>query len=150
MTMNFRNNFARLANALTNEGKKDSAIKVLDKCMEVMPESSVPYNFFMLPVAEAYYRAGAIDKANKIVKRMTILYEQDLVYFFAFTGEMATEIKTSKEQAMAVMNRLAMISNLYKQDSIANKAKEIFNKYYSVYSEAQTGTQNNNPYTKKK
>ena len=46
MTMNFRNNFARLATQLVNEGKKMLLLKVLDKCMEVMPESSVPYNYF--------------------------------------------------------------------------------------------------------
>ena len=64
MTMNLRNNFARLADQLISEGQKEKAIKALDKCMQVMPEKIIPYNFFMLPVAEAYYKAGETEKAN--------------------------------------------------------------------------------------
>ena len=47
MTMNFRNNFARLAMALIDEGKRDSAVKVLDRCLEIMPDETVPYNVFV-------------------------------------------------------------------------------------------------------
>jgi hypothetical protein len=134
MTMNFRNNFARLADALTLEGKKDSAIKVLDKCIEVMPEKSVHYNYFMLPVAEAYYKANAIAKANKITKRLIELYEENLVYFFAFTGSDAAEVNDKKEQALGIMNRIAFVTNSYKQDTLSKYAKNIFDKYYGDYS----------------
>ena len=133
MTMNFRNNFARLASQLINEGKKDAAIKVLDKCMEVMPESSVPYNYFILPVAEAYYRAGDTIKAGKIAKRLNILYEQHLRYYFAFTGNDAINLEPEKEQALTVVNRIAYFANMYKQDDISKKAKEIFDTYYALY-----------------
>ena len=78
MTMNFRNNFIRLANTLEAEGKKDSAIKALDKCMQVMPEASVPYDYFMLLIAESYYNAGATAKANKIMKRLLVLLNKTL------------------------------------------------------------------------
>jgi hypothetical protein len=66
MIMNFRNNFARLANNLIIQGKKDSAIAVCDRCIKVMPEKTIPYDYFILPIAETYYKAGKIDKANKI------------------------------------------------------------------------------------
>ncbi len=148
MTMNFRNNFARLASALINEGKKDSAIKVLDKCLEVMPEASVPFNYFILPVAEAYYSAGAIGKANKLINRLLALYEQNLKYFFAFKGDMAKEIVDKKEQALAIMNRISYIANVYKQTPIANKAKVIFEKYYRMYSKG--GATMQNPYKRRK
>ena len=140
MTMNFRNNFARLASALANEGKKDSAIKVLDKCMEVFPESSIPYNWFIVPVAEAYYLAGDTTKANKIVTRMTDLYEQNLIYFFAFKGKMATEIKDRKEQSLAIMNRLSILATTYKQTAVAKRPKELFEKYYQLYMQAEAAT----------
>ncbi|NTW34326.1 MAG: hypothetical protein HGB12_17190, partial [Bacteroidetes bacterium] len=129
MTMNFRNNFARLASSLIDEGKKDKAIKVLDRSMEVIPEVSVPYNYFILPIAETYYKAGAIDKANKITKRLTDLYEQNLKYFFAFDISFEKKIKDRKEQALAIMNRIAMITANYKQTALAKRAKEIFEKY---------------------
>lgn len=141
MTMNFRNNFARLANALILEGKKDSAIKVLDKCMEVMPEKTVHFNYFVLPVAESYYKADAIEKANKITKRLIDLYEENLIYFFAFTGSKAAEVKDRKEQALGIMNRIAIVTNNYKQDALSKHAKDIFDKYYGVYSTEAKETQ---------
>ena len=148
MTMNFRNNFARLANALTLEGKKDSAIKALDKCMDVIPEKTIPFNYFILPVAEAYYKADAIEKANKIIKRLIDLYEENLVYFFAFTGSKAAEVKDKKEQALGIMNRIAFITNNYKQDALSKHAKDIFDEYYGDYSTEAKETQS--PLKKKK
>ncbi|HPD96457.1 MAG TPA: DUF2723 domain-containing protein [Tenuifilaceae bacterium] len=62
---NYRSIFARLANGLIDEGKKDSAITAMDKCMEIIPENTVPLNYFALPLIEGYYRAGEIDKAVK-------------------------------------------------------------------------------------
>ena len=51
MTTNFRINFSRLAEELMNENKRDSAIKVLDKCLEVMPDKTIP-GYFMTKIAE--------------------------------------------------------------------------------------------------
>ena len=64
MTMNFRNNFARLADALLQEGKRDSAIAALDRCVEVMPDANVPYNIFMIRIIENYYKAANFLKNN--------------------------------------------------------------------------------------
>ncbi|MFM7903559.1 MAG: hypothetical protein ACKPAD_16435 [Bacteroidota bacterium] len=55
MTMNLRNNFGRLAEALLQEGKRDSAMNVLDKCIKEMPDNTVPYNIMMIRIAEMYY-----------------------------------------------------------------------------------------------
>jgi len=148
MTMNFRNIFARLANELILEGKKDSAIKVLDKCLAVMPESSVPFNYFIMPIAEAYFQAGATAKANKIISRLTDLYQQNLVYLFAFTGNMAVEVNEQKEMALRIMNRIEMVTNEFKQDALSKKAKDIFDKYYSIYSE--NAKENQGPMKKKR
>jgi len=129
MTMNMRNNFVRLANALEAEGKKDSAVKVLDRCMEVMPESSVPYDYFVLLIAESYYNAGATAKANKIMARLITLFEQDIVYFRAFSGDMAKEIESKKSQALRIMGATGYVAELYKQDSLSKKANAIYEKY---------------------
>lgn len=64
MTMNFRNNFARLSSSLLEEGKRDSALAVLDKCQEVMPDATVPYNLFMLRIIDMYYRISVTPKTG--------------------------------------------------------------------------------------
>ena len=46
MVMNFRNNFARLAEALISNGKTDSALIALDKCVKEMPNTTAPFNIY--------------------------------------------------------------------------------------------------------
>ncbi|MCD4745969.1 MAG: DUF2723 domain-containing protein, partial [Bacteroidales bacterium] len=133
MTMNLRNNFYRLANALIQEGRKDSAVKVLDKCMEVMPDKSIPFNYFVLPIAEAYYEVGEIDKANKIVERLIDIFDQDLGYYFSFTGKKAKQLDSDKQQSLALLQRLSQVTLQYDQADIAKKSGDIFDMYYNMY-----------------
>ena len=58
MCTNYRDNFARVARKLIEEGKKDKAKEVLDRCMELMPKHKVPYNFFTTYIADAYFKLG--------------------------------------------------------------------------------------------
>ncbi len=106
-----KNEEAHIANNLgmlyLSEGKKDSAIAVLNKCVEVMPDSTVPYNYFMTKIAELYYRAAGdfnqqdtvgfsdiekannkelIGKANAIAERIADIYQDNLRYYISLKG----------------------------------------------------------------
>ena len=58
MCCNFRYMFATLSSALLEEGKKDSCKAVLDKCLSAYPNDKSPYNYFLIPIAESYYKLG--------------------------------------------------------------------------------------------
>lgn len=161
MTMNFRNNFARLAENLMDEGKKDSAVKVLDHCIEVMPDKTVPFNIMMLRIADLYYRAGApelptdsasmanlsteqqgsankayIDKANAIVKRLAEVYEDDLDYYLSLKGtSWSKSVERESNQAMAVMQELKRMAGVAGQkqltEELEKKFKALEGRFYS-------------------
>ena len=133
MMMNFRNNFARLAQALVREGKNDKAIKVLDRCQEMMPDKTIPYDYFILPVAEAYYAAGATDKANVIVKRMIEIYSKNLKYYFSFRGQWANSVDYDKQQSLAIFQRIIQLTQFNKQKELSESARKTFEVYYSLY-----------------
>ena len=136
--MNVRNNFARLAEALITEGKKDSAIVVLDKCLVVMPEHNVPFNFFMLPVAEAYYKAGGAEKANKIVTRLFDVYEQELNYYLSLPAQLYSTIENTVQQSMSVLYRLNMLTNRsYSQGDFGKNIETRFTALQEVYAQKQ-------------
>ncbi|MBS1763925.1 MAG: DUF2723 domain-containing protein [Bacteroidetes bacterium] len=143
MTMNFRNNFARLSENLLQEGKRDSAMKVLDKCTEVMPDKTVPYNIMMLRIAELYYRGAQqnegtlaltgdvehqstsdkadIDKGNIIVKRLADIYENDLNYYLSLKGtSYAKGVDRETNQGMAVFQELIRLSKIDNQKAITD------------------------------
>ncbi len=161
MAMNFRNNFARLAESLLEEGKRDSALKTLDRCIEVMPDRTVPYNLFILRVADAYYRcaryqspsdttlpaiagqeqadrsaAHAIAMGNAIVERLADITQDDIRYYLSLKGTSFYKgIERDLQQGMAIMQELNRLSKNAGQDSIAanlmQRFTELEQKYYN-------------------
>ncbi len=133
LAINFRNIFQRLANALIQENKIDSAIMVLDRIQEMTPEHSLPLNYFSLFIAESYYEAGAIGKGNEIVSRMIDLYGQDLQYYFSFTGRRAGALENRKQEGLAIMQRIRMVAEQAEQQDISERAGRVFDTYYDLY-----------------
>ncbi len=134
ITVSYRNLFQRLAGALLDEGQDERAIEVLDRAMEVMPEYNIPYNYFTFLIAENYYRAGAYDKANEITSRMVDLHEENLSYYFAFRGGRASMVDGKKQESLAMMQRIAHITDDYGQEELAERSGRIFETYYDRWS----------------
>ncbi len=117
MTMNFRNNFYRLADALVKEGKNKEAKAVLEKALKVMPEETVPFNYFVTPFAEIYYKLGETKKANSIIKRVSELYLQDLEYYASLDNRAAKTIPSEIEQGMRIIGQMLYYLNASNQKS---------------------------------
>ena len=133
MTMNIRSNFYRLADALIKEGKNDSAKVVMDYSLEIIPDEKVPYNYFVMPVAEGYYKIGEIEKGNEIFWRMIEIFDEQLDYYFAFSGSRSKTYDFEKQQNLAMLQKMIQVSNRFKQEDVANKASEVFDVYYQMY-----------------
>jgi len=82
----YRMDAAFIANALSYEGKKDSAIKVLDKVMSGITEHSYFYDLTAYYIAAAYYRAGATAKGKDLAMKIVHNSEDD-VNWVATLGE---------------------------------------------------------------
>ncbi len=158
MTMNFRNNFARLAQSLLDEGRRDSAIKVLDKCVEVMPQDNVPYNIFMIRVVENYYEAASynkltgrlneqgipervrmndtqtFDKGNALARKMAAVFENDLDYYFSLSMKDAQVFDRDMQQGMAVINELRRMAKDKKQTALASELESTYKRLEDAYS----------------
>ena len=70
MVMNFRNNYARLAESLYQKGETEKAIKVLDKCISEFPSEVVALNYFSIPIIDLYHKLGDAEKGNKVLVNM--------------------------------------------------------------------------------
>lgn len=109
MCMNLRSNFTRLADDCIRRGENDKAIKLLDKSLKSMPERNVPYDLFVLPMAESYYKLKEHEKANEIMQSLVNRYEGDLKYYLSLNGEARKQIKPEMERAMSVLQRIIMV-----------------------------------------
>ncbi len=122
-----RNKFARLADALTEEGKRDSAIVVLDRCQELMPPQNYPYNLLALRMVSSYYKAGALEKANELALDIASDAEQELNYFASLPANMAPSIEYEQRVAMHKLYRLAEAARNNNQTEIAEKIDGMLN-----------------------
>ena len=134
MCMNLRNNFARTADALMKEGKKDKAQEVLEKCLKVMPAENVPYNYFMLPVAESFYRLGDTEKANQIVEMVYDRYEREVQYYVDLPAYKYKQAGQNPQQSISVMYRvMELVTRKFPQDELGKRVQESFTKYQELF-----------------
>jgi len=81
MMSNIRNSFNRLAEGLIAEGKKDSALEVLNYCRELIPHELVANEYFALEIADRYLQLGETDEARKIITETFNYFNENLSYF---------------------------------------------------------------------
>jgi MFS family permease len=129
MLSNFRNNFGRLAEALVAEGKTDSAKKVLDKCMEVLPAERVPHNFFSLPIVELYYKLNQPEKAAKLAIEIANMAEAELSYFLKLNKRFAAEGDYEKRVDFYLLSQLNAMATAHDQKDMAKDFEARINKY---------------------
>ena len=80
-SISFRSNITRLANALIEDKQVEKAISVLDLAMDKMPIETFGYYSLVTPIASAYYRAGATEKAQQIVQKLAAGYHEYMRYY---------------------------------------------------------------------
>lgn len=150
MAYNLRNNYVRLAEALIGEGKNDSAVKVLDRSVEKIPEKVVPFNISSFYVVQLYYQAGAKDKAINLGKKLLELYDDNLNSLFALPKDYMKIYSRDVQEGMYVLEGMMRMASTYKsvaqitqqekpeasalsEDEFINKLKDKYNKYKDLY-----------------
>ena len=116
--MKIRDVFYRLADALIKEGKKEKAEKVLDKIVKLTPNDKLPFDYFMVPIAETYYKLNKTEKANALVKELADIYIDNASYYLSLEGSYASAVGYETKVAMSVMQELVQLTDTYKQDKL--------------------------------
>jgi hypothetical protein len=163
MSMNIRNNFVRLADQLIVEGKSDSAVAVLDRCNELVPNKKVPYNYFNLLMAQAYYKAAqydmhkmgkertsmevnmlpaAVKKGNEVVKQMVENNEREILYYLSLEPKFRDSVTEDLQRAFYLLQELGTITDQYGEKELS---KEINTKLSSLFSVIQPEKLNASP-----
>ncbi len=133
MCMNFRNNFARLSGEFIRTGDKEKAVEVLDECLEAIPERNVPYNYFVLSIAENYYKLGEFEKGNKIIGSLVDRYENDLKYYLSLKGDDRKSVKEDSDRAKYILQQIIMMTNeRYKEAGMEEGMKDRFTSINSL------------------
>ena len=154
MSMNVRNSFVRLADGLIAEGKRDSAIAVLDRCNELVPNEKVTFNYFNLLMAESYYKAArnnmknrgldslsvevnifpaAVKKGNEVINIMANNCEEELKYYFTLAPKFRATIQEDLQRSFYIMRELSNISGHYGEKELSANISKRLNDLLKVY-----------------
>ena len=133
MMMNIRSTFNRLAEALVAEGQNEKAIKVLDRCIELIPHKIVPYNYFSMLMAETYFKAGQAEKGKDIVNTIMTDYKEQLDYFFKLDKPKRSSVDDDIQRCLYFMREITMICTRNKQTELLKDVSTSFNSYLERY-----------------
>jgi hypothetical protein len=136
-----RNKFTRLANQLIDEQKIDSARQVLDRCMELMPHPKVPFDAFVPPISNAYYRSDERDKASALVRHHVDVILEDLIYYYDLTPEYRQALDYEIRLSLQLLQEYHNITSQFNETELNQEINDAFNRYYQRYlQERQAGT----------
>lgn len=141
MVVKARLNYARLAKALAAEGKNEKALEVLDNCMKALPLSTVSYDPYTADIVEAYFAAGASEKAVKMSKDFADYYYARLAYFLKqrpyIVSSAEFEIQTALQYTSRVADALSSHGNKELGDEMTKKLEGYYADYVKI---VQPGT----------
>ena len=108
--------FADLALALIKEGKRENAIQVLDKCIEVFPEENVPYDGSIYNIAALYFELGENEKANQVSIKMIERSITNVDWMLRLNPSQRMAVKNYLERELSIMQGIISISKSFDQE----------------------------------
>lgn len=126
--------FARLAEQLNLEGKKDSAVAVIDRMLKEFPDERMPLNYDSFPALEQYYAAGATLKANQMVRTLANNSIRELEYYFSLPPRMVKSIESEQNNQLTLLRNLVAIARQNGQEDLSKELDDKIQKQISILS----------------
>lgn len=119
--------FSQLIGALVGQDDTVRAKKALEKCMEVLPNTTVRFDYTSALLAEYFYVLNEADKGNDIMDFVANDCVENLNWYFSLKPVQRRSVENRIGHNMAVLNHILSVADKY-------KSKSILDKYYPVYS----------------
>lgn len=121
MASNMRMQMTTLAGALINKGQKQKAEKILDLCLEKMPDENVRYEATLYTAVAGYYQIGNMKKAMALSDKLFDVYENDYKVYNNQEPSQKGAFRREQDQAKEIMRRLVMLADQFKQPEYSKK-----------------------------
>ena len=135
MVMNFRNNYARLAESLFQKQENQKAISVLDKCVAEFPDEVVMLNYFSIPIIDLYYKLNEIEKGNELLAKMVKNHLDKIKYLKEF--KRGSGIRQDIQITSQILGSLTRLVQIYKLEDPKYEYFENEGKYYKNTAEVE-------------
>jgi len=118
-----KQDYLRLAQAMVNEKKNDSAVAVLDRGIYFFPDNKIHFDYFMIPWADMYYKAGAVEKGNDLVNLLYNRYKEDLDYYTSLDKKFMQFYTDDIQESFAVLQRLSELAKENNQNDLSDEIR---------------------------
>lgn len=115
-----RQNYFRLAGALVELNRMDSAVMALDTVQKYFPNSKMPYDMFTVSMVEYYYEAGATEKGNQALETIAGNFTADLEYYATLKQHFQDYYERDIQRAFTILHHLSMLSRTYGQTELSD------------------------------
>jgi len=132
-----RLNYARLAKELVSEGKNEKALQVLDRCMEKLPLSNIPYDPYFPDIIEGYFLAGNTDKAVNLTNDFCNHYYEQLDYYLKQDPYIVSSALYEIQLAIQFTSRIADACSDAGKTELAESINNKITGYYTTYMNMQ-------------
>ncbi len=111
-----RQNFARLADGLTERGDSLKAIEVVDRAMQEMPLEQLRVDDYVTSLVESYYKAGAWEKGDALALKVANLQGEYVDYFDRFKGRKLELVRNNLGERLRSLYHLYEVLEFYHRD----------------------------------
>ena len=133
MVIKARLNYARLAKALSDEGKNEKALETINTCVEQFPFDKIPYDQYTPDIIEAYFKAGAPDEAVELARAFSDRNFGHLDYFLSQAPYIISSAEYEIQSAIQNSSRVATACTANGQKDIGEEISKKLEGYYSRY-----------------
>lgn len=107
---NMRFMFTRLAGSLADQNRKKEAEEVLDRCIKVAVNENTRYDGSAIQIVENYYKIGAYEKGNDLLKKITNREKEFLAHYMNMKREDFQIVKALAQRSFGVYSNLASLA----------------------------------------
>ena len=125
--------YMRLAQSLLNRGQNDSAVAVLDRCLEFFPDEKVPYDFYMLAYPEIYYKAGAVEKGDELIDVIINNCLDNLRYFNELNDRFVPYYAETIRENLAMINEMSNIASRNSRHELKMELEKMLEEQFSKF-----------------
>lgn len=131
MLSNFRSIYGQLAGALLQEGKADSAKRVMDYALEIMDNETIAYEFTVVPYIQSYFKIGENKKAKQVLNTLLENVEQELYYYISLGG-FAPQFTDEIRRNMYIIRNLSDLCKEHDERELHEDLEAKFSQYVDM------------------
>ena len=115
-------------------GKQDTAVKLVDRCFEAMPETLLPMHLRLkAAAADVYYRCGNVEKGDQIVSEVGDEAADLVIYFKKFKTRGLKSVSQERDENLDILRDIAPMARQFQREDIAKKYEALFNQLSTGY-----------------